>query len=163
VTGAPATGRARPVGDPAVRRYADDAADVVEGPVRGRLRPRQKVKVVRGVRSRRLVRRIDVFTVLKVSIAFYLLVLVVLVIAGVIVWNVAEAFGLITSIDTSIRTLFSLKSFTLHPDSTLEYGTAVGGVLCVFGALLNTLVAMLYNLISDVVGGVQVVVVTEIE
>jgi hypothetical protein len=133
----------------------------VEGPVRGSRRPRQKVRVVRGIRSKRLVRRIDVWTVFKVSLVFYLLALVALVVAGVIVWDVASAFGFIHSIEKSIRTLFSLKTFTLHPASTLKYGTAIGGLLCLVGVVINTLVAVTYNLISDLVGGIQVVVVTE--
>lgn len=140
-------------------RYDD--AEIEEGPVRGRRRPRQKVRVVRGVRSRRLVRRIDVWTVLKVSFVFYLLALVVLVVAGIIVWNVAVAFGFITTIEKSVRTLFSLKSFTLHPGPTLAYLTAIGGVLSIVGVIVNVLAAVTYNLISDVVGGLQVVVVTE--
>jgi hypothetical protein len=116
---------------------------------------------VRGVRSRRLVRRIDVLTVFKVSIAFYVMGMLTLVIAGVILWNVAQALGFISDIDKSIRTLFSLKTFHLHAGTVLVYAAAIGAVLCVFGALLNTLVAAIYNLLSDVVGGVQVVVVTE--
>jgi hypothetical protein len=144
---------------PQTARYAD--ADIVEGPVRGTRRPHQKVRVVRGVRSKRLVRRIDVWTVFKVSLVFYLLALVALVVAGVIVWDVASAFGFIHSIEKSIRTLFSLKTFTLHPASTLKYGTAIGALLCLVGVLVNTLVAVTYNLISDLVGGIQVVVVTE--
>lgn len=148
----------RTVAGPALRY---DDAEIEEGPVRGRRRPRQKVRVVRGVRSRRLVRRIDVWTVLKVSFIFYLLALVVLVVAGIIVWNVAVAFGFITTIEKSVRTLFSLKSFTLHPGPTLAYFTAIGGVLSIVGVIVNVLAAVTYNLISDVVGGVQVVVVTE--
>jgi len=124
------------------------------------LRHREKVRVVRGVRSRRLVRRVDVWTVCKVSMMFYLLVLVMILIAGVGMWHAARAFGVIHSIEKSVRTLFSLKSFTIHPMPTLEYAAAAGVVMVVFGTLVNVIGALIYNLIADVVGGVQVVVVS---
>jgi len=129
---------------------------------RRRLR-RQKVRVVRSTSSRRLVRRIDTWTVFKVSLVFYVLVLAVIILAGIILWNVAEAFGTITSIQKSARSLFDLSHFVLKPKPLLEYTAAGGGVLCVLGTVVNTVVALLYNLISDLVGGVQVVVVSEPE
>ena len=129
--------------------------------MRGTRRPRQKVQVVRGVRSRRLVRRVDVWTVFKVSFVFYLLALIVLLVAGVILWNVATSLGFLTSIEKSVRTLFSLKTFTFHAGATLAYAGAIGGVLCLVGVIVNTIAAVTYNLISDLVGGIQVVVVSE--
>jgi hypothetical protein len=126
-----------------------------------RFRRRQKVRVVRSTSSRRLVRRIDTWTVFKVSFLFYVLALIILVVAGVILWNVAEAFGTIASIQKSAKSLFDLSHFVIKPIPLLEYTTGGGAILCVLGTVLNTVVALLYNLISDVIGGVQVVVVTE--
>jgi hypothetical protein len=124
---------------------------------------RQRVRVTRGVHSRRLVRRVDVWTVFKVSLVFYLLVLLIVLVAGVVVWNVAQAFGLIHNIEKSIRSLFDLTSFHLHPLPVLGYTALGGAALTVVGTLLNVVMALLYNLISDIVGGVQVVVVTDPE
>jgi hypothetical protein len=122
---------------------------------------RLKVQVVRGIKSRRLVRRLDVWTVLKVSVVFYALAVVSLLVAGVILWNLAATFGVVHSIEKSVRTLFDLKTFTLHPGAVLGYAVAAGALLCVVGVMLNVIAALLYNLISDVVGGIQVVVVSE--
>ena len=125
------------------------------------LRPRQKVQVVRGVKSRRLVRRVDVWTVIKVSLMFYALAVLSLLVAGVILWNLATAFGAIHSIEKSVKTLFDLKTFTLHPEAVLGYAAGAGAVVCFMGVMFNVIAALLYNLISDVVGGIQVVVVSE--
>ncbi|HET9691725.1 MAG TPA: DUF3566 domain-containing protein [Acidimicrobiales bacterium] len=158
--GAPRSRPLPPGAVPAGRRPG--GVEPAGGPARPR--PRPDGQRARGaLRSRRLVHRIDVWSVFKVSVAFYALVVLVLVIAGIIVWNVADAFGLITSLEKSIRTLFSLKTFHLHAATTLLYSVLIGAVLCVFGALVNTLLATIYNLISDVVGGVQVVVVGDDE
>lgn len=115
-----------------------------------------KPQGARGPVRRQVVRRVSVWSVLKVSLIFYLLVLAVLVIAGVALWNVASDFGVINSLDKLVRSLFALSSFTLHPLAALAWGTAVGGGLCLLGVLVNVVVALLYNLISDMVGGVRV-------
>lgn len=122
---------------------------------------RTKVRVVHTTSSRRLVRRIDTWTVFKVSLVFYLLGLAIFLVAGVILWHVASDFGTITSLDKSVRSLFSLRNFKVRPIPLLEYTAAGGGLLAFLGTLLNTAAALIYNLISDVVGGVQVVVLSE--
>jgi hypothetical protein len=132
-----------------------------EGDGAARSLRRQKVRIVRSTSSRRLVRRIDTWTVFKVSFVFYVLALIILVVAGIILWNVAEAFGTITSIQKSAKSLFDLSHFVIKPIPLLEYTTGGGAILCILGTVVNTVVALLYNLISDVIGGVQVVVVTE--
>jgi hypothetical protein len=113
------------------------------------------------VRTRQVIRHFDLASVLRVSLMFYALGLLSVTLAGVVLWNVASTLGIITSIDKSIRTLFDLKSFTLHPLPVLGYGLAAGLVLVIAGALINVLIAMFFNLISDVTGGLVVRVVAE--
>ncbi len=115
-----------------------------------------KPQGARAPARRQVVRRVSVWSVLKVSLIFYVLVLAVFVIAGVALWNVASDFGVINSLDKLVRSLFALSSFTLHPLTALAWGTAVGGGLCFLGVLVNVVAALLYNLISDVVGGVRI-------
>jgi hypothetical protein len=118
---------------------------------------------VQGRRSRRVVRRIDTWTVLKLSLLFYLCVVLVLLIAGVILWNVATTFNVITNVEKFIRQLFDLQTFKLRPWVILEYSALGGLVLVVLGTGINVLLTLLYNLISDVIGGVQVIVLDDQE
>jgi hypothetical protein len=111
--------------------------------------------------SRRLLRRFDTWTVFKVSLVFYLLLLVIVLASGVVVWSVAVNLGFIADIDKAVRSLADDRSFTLHPGNVLLYSALTGAVLALFGTLLNVIASLLYNLISDVVGGVQIVVVSE--
>jgi len=129
------------------------------GPQAARSNGKGRAKVVRDVRNRRLVRRVDVWSVLKVSFIFYLCVLVAMLAAGVVLWNVAAAFGVINTVDKLVRSLFALTSFRLHPLTALAWGSAIGGLFCFLGLLFNVAAAVLYNLISDVMGGIQVIVV----
>lgn len=134
----------------------DDLAageSVAAAPVRpaGR-RPRRPARV----RSRATVRHVDVLTVARVSVVFYLVVIVVFVVASLFLWLAADAFGTLPSIEKSVRSLFSLKSFRLHPGTVALYTAAAGVVIAVAGTLWNILLALVYNLIADVVGGVRV-------
>lgn len=106
--------------------------------------------------ARGTVRRVDVLSVAKVSLIFYLMVLIIVVVASVLLWVVADAFGSIHSIERSVKTLFDLKKFTLHPTTVAAYTSAGGAVLAVAGTLANVLAALMYNLISDLVGGVRI-------
>ena len=107
------------------------------------------------------VRRVSVGSVLKISLAFYLCVLVVVLVAGAVLWNVAASAGLIVKLDKLVRSLFALSSFTLHPLTALVWGGAFVAALCFLGVLVNVVVALLYNVLSELIGGVRVLVVSD--
>jgi hypothetical protein len=104
-----------------------------------------------------------VWSVAKVSFIFYLLFFGAAVVASVMLWYVANAVGAIQSIEKSVKTLFDLKQFTLHPSQVAAWTSAGGGVLAVIGTIGNILAALMYNLISDLVGGVRFQVVDEVK
>lgn len=108
-----------------------------------------------------MVRKIDVWTVLKMSLLFYLCVLLVMLIAGIVLWNIADAFNIIHSVEKFIRSIFDLAKFTFHPAVVLQSAALGGLILVVMATGANVLIALLYNLISDVVGGVQFIVLEE--
>ena len=95
------------------------------------------------------------------SVVFYACVFIVMIIAGIALWNVAAAFGVITDGEKLVRSLFALNTFTLHPITALLWGAVVAGAICFLGVLFNVFAAVVYNLISDVAGGVQVMVVSD--
>ncbi|HWE54645.1 MAG TPA: DUF3566 domain-containing protein [Acidimicrobiales bacterium] len=137
-----------PVVDP-----IDEALPVTALPP-GRIRRRARRPM--RIRSRATIRHIDVLTVLRVSLMFWLVILVAFVVASVLLWVSADAFGVLPSIEKSARTLFSLKTFKLHVSTVAFYTGGVGVVLAIAGTIANVLFALMYNLIADVVGGVRV-------
>lgn len=143
--------------------YGPQPAAMPAPPVQEARGRRGRRVLVRDVHSRRVIRKLDVWSVFKVSFIFYLCVLFVLVAAGVAIWNVAAAFGVITTLDKSIRSLFALKSFRLHPITALVWGSAIGAGLCLLGVLVNVVASVFYNLISDLVGGIQVISLSDRE
>lgn len=92
---------------------------------------------------------------------FYLSLLVVFLVAGMLLWLVASVTGVVGNIETFVEQLFALDSFHFVGPKLLLGTLLGGGVLTVLGTGLNVLMAVLYNLISDVVGGVEITVLEE--
>jgi hypothetical protein len=117
--------------------------------------------VAQGRRVRRVVRRVDTWTVLRFSVLFYLSMLVVILVAGILLWVAASAAGVVDNFEKFIKDLFVLDSFHLRPGLIFR-ATLVGGlVLVLLGTGANVLMTVIYNLTSDVVGGIEVSVLEE--
>jgi hypothetical protein len=108
-----------------------------------------------------VLRRVDPVTVLRFSVLFYLSLLVVFLVAGILLWLAASVTGVVDNVETFIKQLFALNSFHFV-GLKLFLATLLGGaVLTVLGTGLNVLMAVLYNLVADVVGGIEVTVLEE--
>jgi hypothetical protein len=137
-------------------------ASSVNAPKAPSKRSRRKAASL-GQPARRVVRRVDTWTVFKLSLLFYICVFAVLMVAGIILWNVAASFGVLNHIEKFVRSLFDLNKFQFRAHAVLEAAAAAGAILVFLGTLINVLAAVVYNLTSDMVGGVQVVVIEEVD
>lgn len=125
------------------------------------LRDRRAAGRLRARKVRRLVRHVEPWSVLKVALIFYFCLWVILLIAGVMLWSLAVSSGTVDNIETFVTELFALESFTFNADQIFR-ASAIGGlVLVVAGAGFTVLMAVLFNLISDLTGGVRFTVVEE--
>ena len=116
---------------------------------------------LRARKVRRLVRHVEPWSVLKVALIFYFCLWVILLIAGVMLWSLAVSSGTVDNVETFVMKLFALESFTFNADQIFR-ASAIGGlVLVVAVAGFTVLMAVLFNLISDVTGGVRFTVVEE--
>ena len=98
---------------------------------------------------------------LKVALIFYFCLWVILLIAGVMLWSPRRQFRHGRQCRDFVTELFALESFTFNADQIFR-ASAIGGlVLVVAGAGFTVLMAVLFNLISDVTGGVRFTVVEE--
>ena len=118
-------------------------------------------RVSQGRRLRRVIRRVDPWSVLRFSLLFYGCMLLVGLVAGVLLWAAASTTGAIDNVERFIKELFALESFAFNGTLLLE-STVIGGlVLVLLGTGANVLMAVLYNLTADVVGGIEVTVLEE--
>ena len=116
--------------------------------------------MAQGRRVRRVVRKIDTWSVLKVSSLFFLSLVLVLLIAGVLLWGAGSAVGAIDSVEKFMRAI-GFEDFRFVGAQLLRGFTAAGLVFVLLGSGLSVLIAVIYNLISDVVGGIELTVLEE--
>jgi len=112
-------------------------------------------------RVRRLIRHIEPWSVLKVGLIFYLCVWGLLVIAVRTLWRTAESGGTIERVESFIEDLFALESFEFDTGQIFRIFTLGGLVLVVGGTALTVVLVVLFNLISDLTGGVRFTMVEE--
>lgn len=110
-------------------------------------------------RVRRVVRKIDPWTVLKVSFVFNVIAALAFVLGTWVMWSIVVQRG----IPQQIADLADNLTVTFTPDGELYFRIVVllAVVWVVSATALLTLGAVLYNLISDVVGGLEIVVLEE--
>jgi hypothetical protein len=110
-------------------------------------------------RVRRIVRRIDPWTVLKVSLVFNAIAALVFVLGTWVTWSMALRRGI------PERTVDIFESLTLSVSIEGELYFRIVVLMAIIGAILitafMTLGAVLYNLIADLVGGIEIAVLEE--
>jgi hypothetical protein len=110
-----------------------------------------------GRRVRLVVRRVEPWTVLKFSVLLFATLYLVILVAGLVLWGAATATGLRGNIEKFIGDLIASDNFRILGPTMLRASVVGGLVLVVLGTGANVLFAVLYNLISDVIGGITVV------
>jgi hypothetical protein len=107
-----------------------------------------------------VVRHVDPWSVFKVAAVFSLVAYAIALVAGVLLWNVAYSTGTIDNIERGMEstgwTVFELKG------GEIFHNAWIGGLFVAVGLTgLAVLVATLFNLITDLVGGVRFTVLEE--
>ena len=105
--------------------------------------------------SRVVIKRLNAVSVLKVSLLFYLSMFLILLVAAVLLWAAAHTIGVVGNIESFMDSI-GFTDFSFEGPLLLR-GTALGGaVLVLAGTFGNVVMALLYNLISEVVGGIKI-------
>ncbi|HJV08152.1 MAG TPA: DUF3566 domain-containing protein [Acidimicrobiales bacterium] len=112
---------------------------------------------MQGRRVRLVVRRVEPWTVLKFSVLLFATLYLVFLVAGLVLWTAATATGLRENIEKFIGDLIASDDFKILGPTMLRASVLGGLVLVILGTGANVLMAVVYNLISDVIGGITVV------
>jgi Transmembrane domain of unknown function (DUF3566) len=139
-------------------RPADALDDDFFGPPepRRRRRPGRPRPVIR--RVKRTVKRVDPFSVLKLSLFYYSCFLIVwLLIVAVIYW-ILQGLGLFEIVQDVAQGMEfeNWKDFSLSLLTVERWAFVIGLVLVLVGSIVNAFLAFLYNVAADVVGGLEV-------
>jgi len=129
---------------------------------------RQKRRIGAGTKQpaarrqfRQTIRRVDLWSVVKISICFYLCALVVMLAAGVFLWWIATTFGAVHNVEKFVGTLIGSEDFELLTWRLLRGATLIGLVMVCIMVVTTVLGAAFYNLLSEIIGGVEITVVEE--
>jgi hypothetical protein len=109
-----------------------------------------------------VLRRIRPLSVLRVSVLFYVSLSLALFVAAVLLWLGASAVGLIDNLEGFMDEV-GFTDFRLRAGPLMVASLAGSVILVVAGSLANLLMAVLYNLIGDVVGGIRIVLSEDTE
>ena len=112
-------------------------------------------------RVRRLVRHIEPWSVLKIGLVFYLCVWGMSVIAFSMIWGAASDAGTIQKFESFIEQLFALETFEFNAEQIFRIFILGGLVMVVGGTAITVVLVVVFNLISDLMGGIRITVIEE--
>ena len=117
-------------------------------------------KQVAGSRRAEVVlRRVNAWSVLRISLLFYFCVMVIMVFALSIVYWVLGIMGVLNSVSdllTNILGQSGSSTYVINGQWMFVRALVIGAAWVVIWSLVNMLLALLYNLIADVVGGIRI-------
>ena len=112
-------------------------------------------------RVRRLVRHVEPWSVLKIGLVFYLCVWGMSVIAFSMIWGAASDAGTIQKFESFIEQLFALETFEFNTEQIFRIFILGGLVMVVGGTAITVVLVVVFNLISDLMGGIRITVIEE--
>jgi hypothetical protein len=158
----PAYGSLGPAGAPP-GGYGPAAGSVHSGPA-GQAHVTPQNRGVMARRARLKIAHLGPLSVLRISLTFALCMFIVLLVAVAALWAVLDTSGVFKSIIDAATTLTNDKNHSGLSD-WLGFGrvmlitVVLGAANVIAFTLLSTIGALLYNLCSDFVGGVEVTLV----
>jgi len=111
-------------------------------------------------RVTRVVRHLDPWSVFKVATLFHFAAYLVTLTSGALLWRVAASTGTLDNVERWF-TQFGWETFELDGGEVYHNAWIAGLFLVVAMTGVTVLLATLFNLISDLVGGVRVSVLEE--
>ncbi|MDQ1431258.1 MAG: hypothetical protein QOF40_1860 [Actinomycetota bacterium] len=120
--------------------------------------PRPSAPVVTERRYRQTIHRVDLWSVLKISVCFYICGMAVTMVALVALWAIADAAGVIHSVEKFFGDLLQTKNFTFLDGAILRGALLVSAVLVVLQIVITVIAAAFYNVFAELFGGVEITI-----
>lgn len=109
----------------------------------------------------RVVRHIEVWSVFKIAVPVFVCLYVALMVSGYLLWSAAESAGTIEGIEGFFQEAGGYDVFVIDGEVVFRSSLVILGVLSVLGVVGSVLGAVLFNLLSDLTGGVRMTVIDE--
>ena len=142
------------VGNRSIVDRPKSVSDLFSGGITGRRRLQAR-------KVRRVIRHIDPWSVLTFSVMFHLCLFAALLLASALVFNVAEEAGTIENLESFIRELGDYETFEIDGQAIFKAAVAIAGIMTLAASVLVVLLTVMFNLLSDLLGGVRITVIEE--
>ena len=109
-------------------------------------------------RYRQTIHRVDLWSVLKIAVCFYICGMAVTMVALVALWAIADAAGVITSVEKFMGDLLQTKDFTFLDGEILRGALLVSAVLVVLQIVITVIAAAFYNVFAELFGGIEITI-----
>jgi hypothetical protein len=109
-------------------------------------------------RYRQTIHRVDLWSVLKIAVCFYICGMAVTMVALVALWLIADAAGVIHSVEKFFGDLLQTKDFTFLDGEILRGALLVSAVLVVLQIVITVIAAAFYNVFAELFGGVEITI-----
>jgi hypothetical protein len=106
-------------------------------------------------RARLVLRRLDPWSVLKFSVLFYLCLMLISLLVFAVVWFVLVNMGVFEEV-TKFAGNFNLE-VTFPAGTVFRWYILIGLLGVVVWSVVTVLLTLLFNLVNDVTGGIEVV------
>jgi hypothetical protein len=120
--------------------------------------PRPAPQIETGRRYRQTIHRVDLWSVLKISVCFYICGMAVTMVALVALWAIADAAGVIHSVEKFMGDLLQTKNFTFLDGEILRGALLVSAVLVVLQIVITVIAAAFYNVFAELFGGIEITI-----
>lgn len=109
-------------------------------------------------RYRQTIHRVDLWSVLKIAVCFYICGMAVTMVALIALWAIADAAGVIHSVEKFLGDLLQTKDFTFLDAEILRGALLVSAVLVVLQIVITVIAAAFYNVFAELFGGVEITI-----
>ena len=110
---------------------------------------------------RRLIRHVDPWSMLKLAVLVSLCMWLIVMIAALVMWTVARNAGTIANIESFVNSSLSLQDWKLDGEFIFRQFGLITLLLALGFAASIVVASLVFNLISDIIGGVWVSVIEE--
>ncbi|MFP5351748.1 MAG: DUF3566 domain-containing protein [Actinomycetota bacterium] len=141
-------------------RRAERTEQIARSPRTGETRtasgPRQGVRKRTGLRRvRRTIRHVDPFSVLKLSAFFYAIFVLLWLVFVALIYSMLESMGLFGMLEDLGQGLVLWDEVNITLGVVEKWALLIGVVMATLGTLVNLLLAVLYNVAADLMGGIE--------
>jgi hypothetical protein len=112
-------------------------------------------------RFRQTIVRVDLWTVTKLSLCFYVSGMFVTLVAIVALWSIADAAGIIGSVEKFLGDLLSTKDFTFLSAQVLRGAILIALVVVALLVVITVVAASFFNIFAELFGGLEMTIKEE--